>query len=332
MQTVRAVQITEFGGPEVLTPVETEPPTPPGGWVLVDVTAAGVNFADTHQTENSYLAPQKLPLIPGAEVVGRVRGGDLDGARVVALLTGGGGYAEQAVAPAATVFPIGEDIDDATALALVLQGTTAWHLLRNSTSLRPGESVVVHAGAGGVGSLAIQLARQWGAGRVIATASSPEKRDLATKLGADAAVDVSAATTAAEVEETLRTANEGRRVDIVLEMTGGVVFDGSLQALAPMGRLVCYGMASRTPPTPVDPRLLMAASTTVSGFWLVHAAGRPGGLAPAMEELLSLVRAGRLTGVAGGRYPLEQAAQAHVDLRARRTVGKLVLEVGPGRA
>jgi NADPH2:quinone reductase len=325
---VRAVQITEFGGPEVLTLVETRSPTPPDGWVLIDVTSAGVNFADTHQAENSYLVPQQLPLIPGAEVVGRVRGGDLDGVRVVALLTGGGGYAEQAVAPSTSVFPIGEDIDDTTALALVLQGTTAWHLLRTSTAMRPGESVVVHAGAGGVGSLAVQLARQWGAGRVISTASSADKRDLAGRLGADAAVDVSRATTAAQVEETLLTANEGRQVDIVLEMTGGVVFDGSLRALAPLGRLVCYGMASRTPPTPVDPRRLMATSTTVSGFWLAQVAQRQEALGPAMEELLSLVRAGRLTGVTGGRYPLAEVARAHLDLRGRRTVGKLVLDVG----
>ncbi|HET9654426.1 MAG TPA: zinc-binding dehydrogenase [Kineosporiaceae bacterium] len=323
---MRAVQITEFGGPEVLTLVDTEPPTPPEGWHLIDVTAAGVNYADTHQAENSYLAPQSLPLIPGAEVVGRVRGGELDGTRVVALLLGGGGYAEQAVAPSELVFPIGEDVDDATALAVVLQGTTAWHLLRTSTSLRLGESVVVHAGAGGVGTLAVQLAKQWGAGRVIATASSPQKRELALSLGADAAVDVSAAAGADEVERILREANDGRRVDIVLEMTGGAVFDGSLQALAPLGRLVSYGMASRTPPTPVDPRRLMAQSTTVSGFWLVHAARLPGGLRPAMEELLSLTRAGRLTSVAGGRYPLGEAAVAHTELRARRTVGKLVLD------
>src|SRR5512142_2438560 len=111
---MRAVQITEFGGPEVLTLVDTESPVPAEGWHLIDVTAAGVNYADTHQAENSYLAPQKLPLIPGAEVVGRVRGGELDGRRVVALLTGGGGYAEQAVAPPGSVFPIGEDVDDGT--------------------------------------------------------------------------------------------------------------------------------------------------------------------------------------------------------------------------
>ncbi len=321
------MQITQFGGPEVLTLVETEPPRPAEGRRLIDVTTAGVNYADTHQAENSYLAPQTLPLIPGAEVVGRVRGGDLDGTRVAALLLGGGGYAEQALATDELVFPIGEDVDDGTALGLVLQGTTAWHLLRTCAALRPGESVVVHAGAGGVGTLAVQLAKQWGAGRVIATASTPDKRELATRLGADVAVDVSTATTAAEVEQLLREANEGRRVDIVLEMTGGVVFDGSLQALAPLGRLICYGMASRTPPTPVDPRLLMATSTSVSGFWLAHAARRPGGLAPAIEELLSLVRAGRLTVVTGGRYPLRDAARAHTELRARRTVGKLVLDV-----
>jgi NADPH2:quinone reductase len=327
---MRAVQITEFGGPEVLTLVQTEPPAPSEGRHLIDVTAAGVNYADTHQAENSYLAPQQLPVIPGAEVVGRVRGGELDGTRVVALLTGGGGYAEQALAPAATVFPIGEDVDDAAALALVLQGTTAWHLLRTCSALRPGESVVVHAGAGGVGTLAVQLARQWGAGRVIATASSPDKRDLALSLGAHAAVDVSKATDADQVEQVLRDANEGRGVDVVLEMTGGIVFDGSLQALAPMGRLVTYGMASRIPPTPIAPGKLMARSATVSGFWLVHAARLPGGLAPAMEELLSLVRAGRLSAVTGGRYPLAEAARAHTDLRARRTVGKLVLDVaGP---
>ena len=137
--------------------------------------------------------------------------------------------------------------------------------------MRPGESVVVHAGAGGVGSLAVQLARQWGAGRVIATASTPDKRDLATGSAPTSPSTSPRTARRRTVEQALRAANEGRRVDVVLEMTGGVVFDGSLQALAPMGRLVCYGMASQTPPSPVDPRRLMAASATVSGFWLVHA-------------------------------------------------------------
>lgn len=329
MPRVRAVQITEFGGPEVLRLVDVDQPAPRAGQVLIDVSAAGVNYADTHQTQDSYLAPQSLPLIPGAEVVGRVRGGDLDGTRVVALLTGGGGYAEQALAPVDTTFPIGDDIDDTTALALVLQGTTAWHLLRTCADLRPGESVVVHAAAGGVGSLAVQLARQWGAGRVIATASSVDKRAVAEALGAHVAVDVSGATTADQVRDLLTEANHGRAVDVVLEMTGGVVFDGSLAALAPFGHLVCFGAASRTPPAPVEPHRLMASSRSVIGFWLVHATRRPGGLAPAMEELLSLVRAGRLKAVPGGEYLLDDAARAHADLLARRTLGKLILRPAP---
>lgn len=326
---MRAVQITQFGGPQVLRLVECEPPQPRDGFVLIDVEAAGINYADTHQTENSYLAPQQLPLVPGSEVVGLARSGPYAGRRVVALLAGNGGYAEQALAPQASVFPVEESLPAGAALALVLQGTTAWHLLRTSAGLRTGESIVVHAAAGGVGSLAVQLARLWGAGRIIATASTPDKRDLACSLGADVAVDVSAATIAPQVTVILKKANQGREVDVVLEMTGGIVFDGSLNALAPLGRLVTYGTASRQAASPIQPGLLMAKSRAVIGFWLMHALTRPGGLAPAMSELTSLVRVGQLKPVVGGTYPLEAAAQAHTDLLARRTVGKLVLQVAP---
>jgi len=319
------VQITEFGGPEVLRIVDVEPPTLRDDLVLVDVHTAGVNYADTHQTENSYLSPQTLPLVPGSEVVGLVRGGALDGRRVVALTLGGGGYAAQALAHPSAVFPLPDDVPDAVAVARVLQGTSAWHLLRTCARLSLGESVVVHAAAGGVGTIAVQLAKQWGAGRVIATASSAAKRELATGLGADAAVDVAATTTADEVRDLLREANGGRDVDIVLEMTGGHVTDGSLAALGPWGRLVVYGNASRTPPSPVSTGALMASGRSVSGFWLVHALRLPGGLTQAMEELLSLVRAGRLRPVVGGTYPLAEAARAHQDLLSRTTTGKLVL-------
>lgn len=320
---MRAIQITEFGGPEVLRLAQVPDPVATGGLVPIDVDSAGLNYADTHQAENSYLAAQQLPLIPGAEVVGRTP----DGRRVVALLAGGGGYAEKALAHPSVVFDLPDDVDDATALAMVLQGTTAWHLLRTCAHLAPGESVVVHAAAGGVGTLAVQLARQWGAGRVIATASTPAKRDLALSLGANAAVDVSAAASADEVRDLLVGANEGRQVDVVLEMTGGVVTDGSLAALAPFGRLCLFGMASRTPPSPVDAAALLATSRAVIGFWLVHALRRPGGLQPAMEELLSLARSGALRGVDGGHYPLDAAADGHRALRSRGTTGKLVLDV-----
>jgi NADPH2:quinone reductase len=320
---VRAIQIREFGGPEVLRVTDVEPPAARDGFVLIDVDVAGLNYADTHQTENSYLSPQRLPMVPGGEVVGRTP----DGRRVVALLAGGGGYAEQALAHPSVVFDLPDAVDDTTALALVLQGTTAWHLLRTSAEVAAGESVVVHAAAGGVGSLAVQLARTFGAGRVIATASSAAKRDLALELGADTAVDVSAAATAEEVRDLLVGANDGQGVDVVLEMIGGVVHDGSLAALAPFGRMVVFGNAGRTAPEPVRTADLMTRSTSVIGFWLVNAVQRPGGLRPAMEELLALAESGGLRAVAGGRYPLAHAADAHRALRSRGSVGKLVLDV-----
>jgi NADPH2:quinone reductase len=324
---MRAVHITEFGGPEVLQLKDLPAPQPQPGSVLIDVAAAGVNYADTHQAENSYLAPQQLPLIPGGEVAGIARDGDLAGRRVVAMTSGGGGYAEQAVTPAAFTYPIDDGVTDAQALAMLIQGTTAWHLLRTCSHLAQGESVVVHSAAGGVGTIAVQLARCWGAGRVIGTATGPEKAELAKSLGADEVVDLTGTTTADEVAAKLREANGGRYVDVVLEMTGGHVFDGSLSALAHLGRLVSFGMASRTPPSPVEAGHLMATSRAVSGFWLVHALRRPGGLGPMLEELFSMIRAGRLTPVIGGTYPLDQAAKAHEDLRSRRTMGKLVLDV-----
>ena len=208
----------------------------------------------------------------------------------------------------------------------MLQGTTAWHLLRTSTRMEPGESVVVHAAAGGVGTLAVQLAKQWGAGRVIAVASTLAKRDLALSLGADVAVDLGPADDADGVRDLLIQANGGHRVDVVLEMIGKHVFDGSLAALAPFGRLATYGTASRRPAQPVAPGALVGTSRSVIGFWLAHVARRPGGLAHAMEELLSLTASGLLRPVVGGTYPLADAAQAHRDMRARRTTGKLVLD------
>ena len=181
---MRAVQIREFGGPEVLEVVELDEPEPGEGELLIEVSRAGMNFADTHQRENSYLAKFELPLVLGGEVAGT----DPDGRRVAAMLRSGG-YAEYAVAPAATTFPIPDGVEDGQALALLIQGLTAWHLFRTCGEAGEGESVVVVSGAGGVGNLALQLAKPFGAGRVIATASTEEKRALCLELGADAAVD-----------------------------------------------------------------------------------------------------------------------------------------------
>ncbi len=226
--------------------VDVSPPQPGPGQILIDVDHAGVNFGDTHQAAGIYVVGRRPPFVLGSEVVGRVSGTT----RRVYAATDRGGYAEQVVAEAHLVFDLADDIDDGAALALGLTGLTAWHLLRTSARLAPGESVVVHAAGGGVGTIAVQLARAWGAGRIIATASTPEKRSLAVRLGADVAIDP----TVPGLLRTLKAANDGRLVDVVLEMTWGRVFDHSLLALAPFGRLVTYGSASGQRPRPTPPR------------------------------------------------------------------------------
>ena len=314
---MRAIQVTEFGGPEVLVEADLPDPQPADGTVLLETTAAGINYADTHQTENSYLAAAELPMIPGAEVVGTTP----EGKRVVALV-GSGGYAERVLAAPVFMYEVPDGVDDGQALAVILQGTTAWHLLRTCAHLKKGESVVVHAAAGGVGTLAIQLAKRWGAGRVIAAASSEEKRRLALDLGADAAIDARAPDMKAAIEEA-----NGGKVDVVLEMVGGSTFDGSLAALAPFGRLVFFGMAGRERPSPVDPGQLLQKSRSVIGFWLAHCMARPQEmLAAPVRELLDMVAAGELRPVVGGTYPLSDARRAHEDMRARKTTGKLVID------
>ena len=314
---MRAVQITEFGGPEVLTLKDLPDPAATEGLVVLDVTSAGVNYADTHQVEDSYLSRTTLPLVPGSEVVGRLP----DGQRVSAFSMSGG-YAEKALVSPAAVFPLPDGVSDGQALSLMVQGLTAWHLLRTCTHLQPGESVVVHAAAGGVGTLAVQLAKAWGAGRVIGVASSPDKRELAASLGADVTVDAGES----DLKTALEQANGGKKVDVVLEMVGGPTFDASLAALAPFGRLATFGMASRQPTKAIEPGALMSRSRGVIGFWLAHCFARPEMLGPPMAELLSMVEAGTLTPIVGGTYPLSQAHRAHEALLDRSSQGKLVLD------
>ncbi len=316
-EPMRAIQMTEFGGPEVLRLAELPTPEPAPGEVLIRVTRAGLNFADTHTRTNSYVQKATLPLVPGGEVAG-VR--EDSGERVVALV-GSGGYAEYAVAPEEHCFPIPDGIDDGTALALIIQGTTAWHLLRTAGRVADGESVVVHGAAGGVGSIAVQLGHALGAGRVIATASSEQKRSAALGLGADVAID-----SAAEgLTERLIEANEGREVDVVLEMSGGAVFDASYKALAPFGRIVAHGIAT-SEPNVVRTGSLLRHSRAVVGFYLFHCLTRPQMFAGALADLFARAARGELRAVVGQTYPLEQAARAQSDLRERRSTGKLLLD------
>ncbi len=309
--------MTEFGGPEVLRLVDLPTPQPGPGEVLIRVTRAGINFADTHTRTNSYVRKATLPLVPGGEVAG-VR--EDTGERVVAL-TGAGGYAEYATAPSEHVFAIPEGVDDGTALALVVQGTTAWHLYRTAGRVAEGESVVIHAAAGGVGSLAVQLGHLFGADRVIATASSEEKRQLALELGADAAVHP----TPKGLTERLLEANRGRPVDVVFEMAGGEWFDASYRALAPFGRIVVCGIAT-SEPNEVRTGSLLRHSRAVVGFYVFHCLERPGMFTDALDDLFARVGRGELRVVVGHTYPLAEAAQAHVDLRERQTTGKLLLD------
>lgn len=294
---MRAVQIEEFGGVDVLQVKDVPVPEPGPDEVLIEVSRCGVNYADTHQRENSYLAKFELPLIPGAEVAGVTE----DGQRVLAIVRSGG-YAEYVTAPKATTFPIPDHVDDGHALALLIQGTTAWHLYKTCAHLQPGERVLVISGAGGVGSLAVQLGKQYGA-HVTATASTEDKRALCLQLGADEAIS------ADEIEGPF---------DVVLEMAGGQIFEDSLNALAPFGRLVTYGMASREPNT-VQSGALMRKSRSVIGFWLMHALDR---LGEPLDELFEM----DLRVVVGETYPMSDVRRAHEDLQARRTSGKLLLD------
>jgi NADPH2:quinone reductase len=312
---MRAIQITEFGGPEVMKSVELPDPVAGNDEVIIDVTAIGINYADTHQTENSYLSAQTLPLIPGIEIVG-THGGK----RYLAWVSAGG-YAEKSIANKAAIFPIPDGVTDEQALCMLVQGSTAWHLLKTMGRVQPGESVVIHAAAGGVGTIAIQLAKMWGA-KVIAVTSTDEKAALASSLGADAVVDARTENLAAAI----RAANGGKRVNLVLEMVGGSTFGESLLALADFGRIVTFGMASRTAPTPVHPGSLMHGSKTISGFWLANCLGKKEMMHDVIAELFSLIEKGDLKPVIGGTYPLAEAAEAHSTMLARGTTGKIVLK------
>lgn len=312
---MKAIQITTFGGPEVMQYTDLPDPTAGDSEVVLDITSVGINYADTHQTENSYLSPQTLPMVPGIEVTGAYKG-----KRYLASVSSGG-YAQKAVAHQAALIPIPDSVTDQQALCMLVQGSTAWHLLKTMANVQPGQSVVIHAAAGGVGTIAIQLAKMWGA-KVIAVTSSPEKSELAKSLGADVVVDAASA----DLGKALREANSGRGVDVVLEMVGGKTFDESLLALGTFGKLITFGMASRTAPTPIHPGALMHGSKTIAGFWLANCFGKKEMMHDVIAELFELVAAGKLRPIVGATYPLSKAADAHRAMLARETTGKIALD------
>jgi NADPH2:quinone reductase len=312
---MKAIQIDEFGGPEVLDYRDVPDPSPKLAEIVVNVKRSGINFADTHASRNDYLAEQTLPLIPGAEIAGQTN----DGRRVVALL-GSGGYAEKVAIPQAQLIELPEGVDYDQAAGGLLQGLTAMALVHRCARIEPGETIVVEAAAGGTGSLSVQIAKRAGA-KVIGLASSEEKRELVAGLGAEATVD----SRAENLGEAIREANEGKRVDAVLHMSGGEAFDQELGVLAPLGRMVVFGIASREQ-REVSTAALLRGSKTIVGFWLYHLLARPELVAPMTGQLLAALAQGGLTATIGEVYPLSEAARAHQDLTARRTTGKLLLD------
>jgi NADPH2:quinone reductase len=295
--------------------VELPDPEPGDGEVVVDVARCGVNFADTHATRDDYLAKQSLPLIPGGEISGRRS----DGRRVAAVLASGG-YATRVAVPESFLVPVPDAVNDDQAASILLQGLTAHALVHRCARLKEGETVVVQAAAGGTGTLAVQLAKRAGA-RVIGLASTPDKRELVERLGADATVDSRADDLAAAILE----ANGGERVNAVFEMSGGAAFDACLTTLAPFGRMVTFGIASREQ-NRVATGWLMRHSVEVVGFWLMHLIPLRDEVTAMITDLLEAVAAGELEVVVGGVYPLSEAARAHEALAARGTTGKLLLD------
>jgi len=312
---MKAIQIEEFGGPEVLRYTDVADPSPKLSEIVVNVKRSGINFADTHASRNDYLAEQTLPLIPGAEISGQTNDG-----RRVAVLLGSGGYAEKVAVPQAQLIELPPEVDYDQAAGGLLQGLTAMALVHRCARIEPGETIVVEAAAGGTGTLAVQLAKRAGA-RVIGLASSEEKRELVRGLGADACVD----SRAEDLGAAIREANDGKRVDAFLHMSGGDAFDAEMEVLAPLGRMVVFGIASREQ-RQVSTASLLRGSKSVIGFWLAHLLGRPDLLVPMIGELLAAIAKGELQVTIGEVYPLSEAKRAHEDLIARRTSGKLLLD------
>lgn len=323
---MRAVRMHQTGGPEVLDIEDVEIPEPGPGAVLIKVGASGVNFTDVMARQGIYMsreAGRPLPRTPGTEVAGVVTavGEEVDpalvGRRVVAFVEGG--YAEYAVADEHLTFRLPESVELGDAVAYLVQGVTAWELLVDRGHLADGETVLVHSAAGGVGTLAVQLAKHLGA-TVIATASTTAKLALASQLGADETINYSEAGWADEV---LRL-TDGRGVDVVIEAVGGDIGEQSLRVLADGGRLIVYGVASKQLSAFAGTQL-MQRNQSVLGYWLTNRL-RPGSTtADVVPQLLQLADAGKLTATVQHVFPMERAAEAHQALSDRATVGKVVL-------
>ncbi len=321
---MRAIRMTETGGPEVCTLTELPEPSPGAGELLVEVAVAGVNYIDTYHREGIY--PLSLPFTLGLEGVGRVRalGEDVSGFAVgdrVAWSNSPGSYAELVVVTADQAVAVPDGVADDVAVGAFLQGMTAHMLVTDVHAVQPGEDVLVHAAAGGVGLLLTQLAAARGA-RVIATVSTAEKAELARGAGA---AEVVRYTEVDDLAGAVRELTGGSGVAVAYDSVGRTTFDASLAALRRRGLLVLFG-ASSGPVPPVDPQRLNAAgSVFLTRPKLYDYIATPEELRERAAAVFGAVADGSLHVRIGHRYPLAEAAAAHTDLQSRRTTGKLLL-------
>jgi len=325
---VKAVIVSEFGGPEGLIVTEAAIPVIARDQVLIRVEAASVNFADIKARRGVYHLGGKPPFIPGIDAAGTVEavGENVThvniGQRVIAFPSSGS-YAEYAVAQGSLVFPLPDEVDFETAAAIPIVSFTAYKLLADIAGIQPKETVLLHAAAGGVGTMAVQLAKLLGAGCVIGTVGSAHKAQAALDAGADCVIDMSR-------ESFVQAANEltgGKGVDIVLDSLGGAVTEQSLACLAKFGRLAAFGDSSGTSGA-VPVSALTAGCRSVCGFSLgTMRKERPEQLAHTAERILELLKQERLTPVINRTYTLEEASEAHRWIESRQSIGKTLLKV-----
>ena len=321
---MRAVQVVRLEGPSAVELADIDEPARRDDQVLIEVSAAGVTFPDVLLTRGEYQIKPDLPFVPGSEVAGIVRsapgGAALHPGDRVAAFTGFGGFAELAVADAAAVFPLPDSVSLATGASLPMNYLTAHFALTRRGRLRPGETVLVHGAAGGVGTAAAQLASALGA-RVIAVVSSETKGEVARTAGAADVVLADGFLAA------VKDLTAGRGVDIVVDPVGGDRFTDSMRSLAPEGRMLVIGFAGGQIPTVKVNRLLLNNIDLVGVGWGAFWLPRPRYLQEQWADLLPLVGSGKLAPPPGSRYPLDQATAALAELDERRAAGKVLLTV-----